>query len=161
MKPFKPMNVFLPIKKLTAIMVLCLFLVEVCAQATGNSKDGLIKRKKEYFKQHLALAAEEATLFWTVFDHYLEQEQSIHQICTKNLESQGILRVNGKIDERSLSDKQIVFFYDNKLSQKEKMLTLDKEFHQKIKNILSAQSLVNYYNVEKAFKNLVIKKAPK
>lgn len=116
--------------------------------------DDIIKIKKEYFKKHLTLSDNEDP-FWSMFDHYLQEERRIHQQCKMNQEEYGIKREEGKIDFASLDEEQILFYFENKLEMRSSMLELDRNFHEKLKSVLSPKTILQYYKVEKDFKNYV------
>ena len=124
-----------------------------CNQA--KQSEVILNQKKAYFKKHLALTEREAVLFWPLFDQFLEEEKDIHQNCKQNIEKEGIKRENGKINFDQLNHDQIIFYYDNKLKTKTQLLALELKYYEKWKDILTAQNLVQYYKIEKEFKNSI------
>lgn len=135
--------------------------VEYQVQTNHNGKsdpkkaDAIITLKKEYFKKNLQLTNEEASQFWPLFEKYLEEEKMIHQQCKSNQESKSIKRENGKINFEGMSSEQVVFYYENRLTTKQTLAEAEKRFFDRIKIVLGPQAIVQYYQLEKNFKNEV------
>lgn len=119
----------------------------------------IIKLKREFFKKNLVLSDREMEAFWPLFDRYLDEEQMIHQQFKTKREEHGIKRVNGDINFETLNDEQIILFFDSKYEMKGKLLDIDRSFYLNIKKILSPKTVVQYYKLEKSFKNEIVKKA--
>ena len=117
----------------------------------------VMKMKNEYFKTNMKLSEKESVDFWPLFERYLIDEETIHQQFQKNREEKGIKRENGAIDFDLLKDDEIIYYYDSRFEMKSKLLELDAKFYQSLKKILAPQTLVQYYKLEKSFKNYIVK----
>lgn len=117
----------------------------------------VMKMKKEYFKTNLKISDKDALSFWPLFDRYLTEEEAIHQQFKQKREDRGIKRENGVINFDLLNDEAIIFYYDSKFEMKDKLLELDSRFYQSLKNVLAPKTLVQYFKLEKSFKNYIVK----
>jgi hypothetical protein len=117
----------------------------------------VMKMKKEYFKANMKLSDKETVDFWPLFDRYLMDEESIHQQFKQTREEKGIKRENGVVNFDLLKDDEIIYYYDSKFEMRSKLLELDSKFYQSLKKVLAPKTLVQYYNLEKSFKNYIVK----
>ena len=157
-------------KKVTLMLVMSLLCsISVIAQNPAMTKGGdlqantkiprdkenVLKLKMEYFRNNFKVNEEKAEKFWTIFDEFLKTERKIHEETKKVLEEKGIKKEKGEIDFANLKDEQIYFYYDNQFKQKEKLAENEQKFYQQMKELLSAQEVVEFYRLEKEFKKEV------
>ena len=122
-------------------------------QETSGTKDAVFNIKVEYFKSHFIISEKEATLFWPLFDQYLVDEKAIHKNNKEALKEAGIERINGKIEIEDLTDKQVLVYYESIFKTRSLLLELEKQFYSKLTEILESQSIIQFYNLERVFRN--------
>ena len=130
---------------------------KIATQETVSTKNAVFDIKTEYFKSHFLISAQEATLFWPLFEQYLIDEKVIHKNSKDALKEAGIERVGGKIEIEKLKDEQILLYYESLFKTRAQLLALETQFHDKLKEILESQSIIQFYNLERVFRNDVSK----
>ena len=118
-------------------------------------REDVLKSKMDYFKSNFKISDEKAEKFWLFFGEYLKAERKIHEETKKILEEKEIKKERGQIDFTKLNDEQIYFYYENQFKQKERLTENEQKFYRQIKEILSSQEIVEFYKLEKEFKNEV------
>lgn len=112
----------------------------------------MMELKQSYFKENFKLSEKESEKFWAAYKDYQEKERAIHQKCKENMEKNGIVREQGKIDFEKLNDEQLLFYYDSKLETERMLLQNREKFHKTLKEILPPKKIAEYYQLEKNFK---------
>ncbi len=125
--------------------ILVLFLIStstfVFAQPGGNKphadkkekqaekRENIEAQRVAFITQELNLTPEEAQKFWPVYNQYTEKLQE-----SRKKRRQEMKESKENIDE--LSDKEVEKLVDEEISERQKELDLQKEYHAKFKAVL-------------------------
>ena len=122
-------------------------------QETASTKDAVFNIKADYFKSHFIISEKESTPFWPLFDQYLIDEKAIHKNNKEELKKAGIERNKGKIEIENLTDEQVLVYYESIFKTRSLLLKLETQFYNKLTAILESQSIIQFYNLERVFRN--------
>ena len=129
----------------------------IAGKEVVSPKESIFNIKTEYFKSHFLISAQEAAIFWPLFEQYLSDEKIIHKTNKDALKEAGIERIEGKIEVEKLNDAQVLLYYESIFKTREKLLVLETQFYDKLKKVLEPQSIIQFYNLERVFRNDVSK----
>ena len=141
--------------------MILVFLVAACVQAYAQPTppvpptpptpppDGPRKEKVEsmriaFLTQKLDLTPEEAQKFWPVYNEFHKKREDLHKKRRDEMKS-----AKGNID--SLSDKQVEALVDEEMTNRQKGLELEKEYHSKFKSVLPIKKVAKLYRAEEMF----------
>ncbi|MEA1885928.1 MAG: hypothetical protein U9N72_01785 [Bacteroidota bacterium] len=134
-------------KKYYLILVFSLCIGAIYAQ--GNRREVIDAQKVAFFTRHLDLSAEEAKMFWPVYDEYTEKRDKI--VEQKNTITRDVAR-----NFRNISEKELEEAGDKLISLNLREAELKAEYHEKFKEVLSPSKVVRLYNAENSFKNYLL-----
>jgi hypothetical protein len=118
----------------------------------GKSTDEIKAQKVAFITSQLALTADEAQVFWPIYNEYAEKREAIHK------EMFGPDEPKGKPDPDAMTEKEAEQFLDQMSKNQQKMADLEKEYLVKFKKVLSAKKIVKLHMVENDFKRMLLKK---
>jgi hypothetical protein len=133
----------------------------VFAQGPGEFPQDLSKEKREkikaykigYLTEKLSLTPEEAARFWPVYNEFQEKKQELWS------EVLGGKKADDKVE--GLSDEEVEVLVDDQMRLKEKMLSLERNFHVKVKEMLPIKKVYLLGKAERGFKREIIKRIRK
>jgi len=108
--------------------------------------------KKNFIERNLVLSDNERDTFWDIYNPYLKEESEIFQASKALLLKNNIERSKGSVDYTKLTDKQLYLFLEDRINTKEKLVLLEKNLYEQLKNVLSAKTLYQFYQIESRFK---------
>ena len=108
--------------------------------------------KKNFVERNLILSDNERDTFWDIYNQYLKEESEIFQASKVLLQKNNIERSKGRVDYTKLTDKQLYIFMEDRINTKEKLVLLEKNLYKQLKNVLSAKTLYQFYQIEGRFK---------
>ena len=108
--------------------------------------------KKNFIERNLVLSDNERDAFWNIYNPYLKEESEVFQASKVLLQKNNIERSKGRVDYTKLTDKQLYIFLEDRINTKEKLVRLEKKLYEQLKNVLSAKTLYQFYQIEARFK---------
>jgi len=108
--------------------------------------------KKNFIERNLVLSDNERDAFWNIYNPYLKEESEVFQASKVLLQKNNIERSKGRVDYTKLTDKQLYIFLEDRINTKEKLVRLEKKLYEQLKNVLSAKTLYQFYQIEGRFK---------
>lgn len=117
------------------------------AQRTGDRNNEIEAYKIAFLTQKLDLSAEEAKLFWPIYNEW-QKEQA--QLRKERAEKMISFRKITEIEE--LSDSEIQGLIVNDFNFKQRELNLEKKYYYKLKSSLPIKIIGKYYRAQEAFK---------
>ncbi len=146
-------------KRIFIIAALLTFGVVAAFAQEKLDANKMIQNRVSYMKGALKLSAAESKAFWPAYEQFLRNEIKLHETYRKNIEKKGI-KANcpncPNCDENKsceeLTDEQITYLFDQKFELRKSLLTLETTFYKKIKTILTAKNLQEFYKKDEKFK---------
>lgn len=121
----------------------------------------MIQDRVSFMKNNLKLTAAESKTFWNAYEQYVRSEVKCFETYRSNLEKKGIKKgcpdCDGKSACDNLTDEQITYMFDQKFELRKNILNLETNFHKRIKGILSAKHLQEFYKNEEKYKRSLVK----
>ena len=131
-------------KKTVFIFIMIIFpVVRVTAQNPNMEK--LNSYKIGFFTKKLNLTSAEAEKFWPVYNEYQKQKNQIQQ-------GKIALIRNFNQNESTLSQNQLTEIGDKLVSSIEEESNLAVSFHKKLKEVLSPEKVIRFYQAENQYK---------
>ncbi len=120
----------------------------VSAQNPGAGKNNEIEAYKvAYLTQKLDLSAEEARIFWPIYNDWQKEQNALRQ------ERQQKMISFRKITEiEDLSDAEIQNLITNELGFKQRELNLERKYYSQLKVSLPIKIIGKYYRAQETFK---------
>ena len=135
-------------KNLTIIAFLFAFPFLAMSQKPDDKKREEIESYKiTYLTQKLELSAEEAKIFWPIYNDYQKEQSQLRKERGQKMIS---FRKMPEIDE--LSDSEVQTLIVNDFSFKQRELNLDKKYYAKLKASLPIKVIGKYYRAQETFK---------
>lgn len=148
-------------KKLVFVSVMALSTLLTYAQhrpAKGGSgadhqlpKEKVEAMKIAFLTKELDLTPEEAQAFWPVYNEYDRKLTELRKGLKHDIRER-----MQELDK--LNDKELEAFVDEHISFRQRELELDKEFHQKLKNVLPIKKVALFYAAEMKFKKELLRR---
>lgn len=102
-----------------------------------------------YFTERMALTAEEARVFWPVYDAYQAEEQALkEEVMT--------FRRRMRMGMNAMSDKELDAALTRFLEFKQKEVDLAVRYKEKFKAVLPIRKVVAYYQAEQEFNRTLL-----
>jgi hypothetical protein len=145
--------------KINIITAILLFffsfnIVEGIAQKKETSvsqKEKIELYKIAFFTRQMQLSPQEATVFWPLYNQYMESMNVQKMNRRKSLQDTREL-----LDQ--MSDEEVNKLIDNRLLQAETALKERKEFVTALRKVLPAKKVAQYFKAEEQFKKKLMEK---
>ena len=108
---------------------------------TKDAYEKMKAHKIAYITQKLNLTSEEAQVFWPVHN---ELENKLHELREAN-------RPDKKKDPEAMTDAEVEEMVMQRFEFKQKELNLEKEYHEKYKQVLPTKKVAALYKAEQSF----------
>lgn len=116
-------------------------------QAQGDGSGRVRQMRINFITQKLQLPAQQNSHFWEVYTHYMDERSA--------LRNNYITQFKGS--KKELSNYEANRLLDDNIEYKEKDLQLSKKYKEELLKVISAQQLVDLYQAERDFKQMLIK----
>ncbi|MNE35487.1 hypothetical protein D3C80_1292480 [compost metagenome] len=123
------------------------------AQRGGERNNEIESYRIAYLTQKLDLTAEEAQVFWPIYNDWQNEQKALRKERAQKMIS---FRKITEIEE--LSDTEIQALITNDFSFKQRDLNLDKKYYYKLKSSLPIKIVGKYYRAQEAFKRELLAK---
>ncbi|QNK62095.1 hypothetical protein H7F33_16300 [Pedobacter sp. PAMC26386] len=140
-------------KNLLAIAFLLCLPFLVSAQKHAGRSNEIEAYKNTYLKEKLDLSAEEAKIFWPIYNSMQTEQSDLRQERRKNMIS---FRKSTEIE--NLSDTEVESLINNELNFKQKDLNIERKYYNKLKSSLPIKTVGKYYRAEQTFKRELLSK---
>jgi hypothetical protein len=137
------------------LIIVMLFLLPTIsmAQRGGERNNEIESYRIAYLTQKLDLTAEEAKVFWPIYNDWQNEQRALRKERAQKMIS---FRKITEIEE--LSDTEIQALITNDFSFKQRDLNLDKKYYYKLKSSLPIKIVGKYYRAQEAFKRELLAK---
>ena len=141
-------------KYLIIIALLLTFPFVSSAQRNGGDRFQEIEAfKVTYLTGKLELSADEAKIFWPIYNSWQSEQQVLRKERMQKMIS---FRKIAEIEELSDSEVQTLILNDFNIKQRE--LNLDKKYYYKLKSSLPIKIVGKFYRAQEAFKKEILAK---
>jgi hypothetical protein len=137
-----------------SIVIISLFHIVGLAQSRDQSvsqKEKIESFKIAFFTRQMQLTPQEATVFWPLYNQYMES------IDIQKSNRRKSLQVTKELLD-SMSDDEVNKLIDNRLLQAETALIERKEFVTSLRKVLPAKKVAQYFKAEEQFKKKLMEK---
>ncbi len=140
-------------KKIVGLLFVFL-LASVGSQAQKDNKKERIEKLKSqkvaFLTDHIGLSSDDAQKFWPVYNHFSEKMDAL-----KNSMRENIHYLHENLEKLSVEEKEQAI--DKHVNFEVKEAQLEKDFHEKIKKVLSINQVIKYYEAEHEFKKKLLR----
>lgn len=133
------------------VILLSLITYSVNLVAQQDRRDKIESLKIAFITNKLDLTPKEAQVFWPVYNEYTDKLEAMR----KERRNQ-YLNVKDKLD--SMSDKDVEALVDGEMVFRQNELDLQKEYHQKLKQVLPIKKVAKLYVAEESFKRELLRR---
>jgi len=151
---WRPTFNFKTMKHLFGIAILFFLSLSVNAQQRQGDRGAEIEAYKVGFlTQKLDLSAEEAKVFWPIYNAWQNEQTDLRKERMQKMIS---FRKINEIEE--LSDTEIQALIVNDFSFKQRELNLEKKYYYRLKSSLPIKIVGKFYRAQEAFKKELLNK---
>jgi glycerol-3-phosphate dehydrogenase len=129
--------------------IVFLFFIFQMAQAQSGKKESLEQEKIAFFTRNMGLTADEAKVFWPVYN---EMEKELHAVH----EQERKLTDGKKLEE--LTEEELNTIMDERIALKQKEVDLEKKYQVKFKEILPLKKVAKIYTTQEKWKKHLLDK---
>lgn len=145
-----------PVKKFLLFLPVILFCYSAAAQQGQRRMQdermrAIESRRIAYFTDRMDLTPSEATVFWPIYNEYLGKVEELNH---KQRQWSRDLAAKTR-----LSDAEAAEFAEREVWRFEEAARLRRTYHEKLKEVLPAQKLVQLYEAEKSFNRLLFRES--
>lgn len=141
-------------KRILVCLMLSAFFASALLAQGGNRREQREQKKQQmqemkiaFIKERVKLSAEEEKAFWPLYTEYVSQKQGLRENLRK---SKREVKRGKSVDYESLNDLAVKAELDE--------AALLSSFYNKIKKILPAEKIFQFYEAEKDFKKELLDK---
>ena len=112
-------------------------------------RERLESLKVGFLTERLNLSAEEAKVFWPVYNKYQDELEQLRKSRRENL-------MNAKLNFDEMSDSEVEKTIDNELMYRQGELDVLKKYNPQFKKVLPVKKVAKLYKAEEDFKRKLI-----
>lgn len=130
-------------------LALSLILLSTIAFAQGDrfNSEKIEAAKVAFFTQKLDLSADQAKVFWPIYNDYQREQDALRKAHFQKIIS---FRKVKEIDE--MTDAEVQAFIYNDFDFKQRDLNIEKKYYNKLKASLPIKTVGKFYRAQEAFK---------
>lgn len=144
--------------RLIISLLIIVFLGGISGEAFAQRKPVRKQIRERIEARHVAfitekvnLSPEEAAAFWPVYREFAAKRKEVLKqiVIGKSKDPEAL---------ETMSDKELLELADAEILKEQRMLDLRKEYHAKFKTILPPLKLMKFYEADKQFKKMLLKR---
>ena len=121
-------------------------------KSTTDQKDQIDAQRIGFITNELNLSAEEAQVFWPVYNKYRSELNALRKSRATEL-------MTARINFDNYSEEQINKLIDNEMTFRQRELDLTRKYNEEFKKVLPVKKVALLYRAEQQFKINLIKDA--
>lgn len=132
------------LKRFSVLMVLTILASAVYAQGQDERMrrfEEMKAKRAAFFTERIGLTSKEAERFWPVYNSLQSEKEKLNERTSK-------LFQNTKVNNHGVKVPDFAKISDEMIDIRVKEATLEKEYHEKFKKILSPEKMLRYYQTE-------------
>lgn len=137
------------------LIIAFLFTLPIMVSAQGNvdRRNEIETYKIAYLTQKLDLSAEEAKIFWPIYNDWQREQDELRKERSQKMIS---FRKISEIEE--LSDSEVQALITNDFNMRQRELNLDRRYYAKLRENLPIKIVGKFYRAQEAFKKELLSK---
>jgi len=135
-------------KRLTMISIMLLTFLSSFAQSR-KAMDKIESARIALITERLELTPEQAEKFWPLYREYNVQRRQLRQEFRETRQG---------ADMKNLTDEQSKELVQQAMELKQKELNLEKQYAERMTNVISAQQMLRLRNAEKDFQQMLLRR---
>jgi len=120
-------------------------------QKPDKPREVIQAHKIAFITDRLDLTPDEAQRFWPVYNEYQDKREMVQKEMFRDFDIRDM-------DIDALTDEQATEVADNQIIKSQKLLDVQKEYHIRFKEVLSAKKVLKLYKAEKEFQHELLRK---
>lgn len=133
------------------ILLIAVVLSSLTGFAQGDGSGRVRNMRVAYITEKLNLPPEQNARFWGVYNRYLDERAALRRTYRDQF-------AKGQNHGGGFDNYEANRFIDENIEYKERDLELSKKYKSELLKVISAQQLVDLYQAEREFKQLLIQK---
>lgn len=132
--------------------ILILFIISMFQEGFSQGNDAREKieaARIALITERLGLTPEEAQKFWPVYNEYDQQRRGL---------SRELQNARNQVDLDNMNEEQSKNLMNKALDIKERQVQLEKQYAQRLTNIISAQQLLMLKKAENDFRKMILRR---
>lgn len=141
--------------KMKHLIIAMLFFIPTItmAQRGGERNNEIESYRIAYLTQKLELTAEEAKIFWPIYNDWQKEQSTL-----RKERSQKMISFRKITEIEKLSDTEVQTLIMNDFNFKQRDLNLDKKYYYKLRSSLPIKIVGKFYRAQEAFKRELLAK---
>ncbi len=135
-------------KRLTMISIMLLVFMSAFAQ-DRKAMDKIESARIALITERLELTPEQAEKFWPLYREYNVQRRELRQEFRETRRG---------VDMKNLTDEQSKELVQQAMELKQQELNLEKQYAERMTNVISAQQMLRLRNAEKDFQQMLLRR---
>ena len=130
---------------MTIVLAICVIAKAQPGPGGGDKKEKIEAIKIGYLTKQLELTADEAKVFWPIYNQYDAEMEVIRKGRLTEL-------MNAKINFESMSDADVSKTIDNEFNSQQQELNIKKKYNEEFKKVLPVKKVAKFWVAEQKFK---------
>jgi hypothetical protein len=132
------------------ILILFIFLLFQKGYGQGNdARERIEAARIALITERLGLTPEQAEKFWPVYNEYDQKRRDL---------SRDLQRARNQVDIPNMTEEQSKNLMNMSLDIKERQIQLEKQYGQRLTNVISAQQLLSLKKAEDDFRRMILRR---
>jgi len=149
-RPFN-LALFTGIRNIGVFCILLVLSVTASAQGTGMDREKMDAFKVSFFTQKLGLSADEAKIFWPIYNDY---QRELSELRKAHMAKMISYRKVTEIDDMSDTEIQSLIYNDFAFRQRD--LNIERKYYDKLRASLPIKIIGKFYRAQEAFKREIL-----
>jgi hypothetical protein len=132
--------------------ILILFIFLLCKEAFGQGNDAREKieaARIALITERLGLTPEQAEKFWPIYNEYGQKRRDL---------SRDLQRARNQVDINNMTEEQSQNLMNMSLDIRERQVQLEKQYAQRLTNVISSQQLLSLKKAEDDFRRMILRR---
>lgn len=132
--------------------ILILFIFLLCEKGFGQANAGREKieaARIALITERLGLTPEQAEKFWPVYNEYVQKRRGL---------ARDLQQARNQVDINNMTEEQSQNLMKQSLDIRERQVQLEKQYAQRLTNVISAQQLLSLKKAEDDFRRMILRR---
>lgn len=132
------------------ILILLIFLLWQEAFGQGNdAREKIEAARIALITERLGLSPEQAEKFWPIYNEYDQKRRDL---------SRDLQRARNQVDINNMTEEQSQNLMNMSLDIRERQVQLEKQYAQRLTNVITAQQLLSLKKAEDDFRRMILRR---
>jgi hypothetical protein len=132
--------------------ILILFIFLLCERGFGQANEGrerIEAARIALITERLGLTPEQAEKFWPVYNEYVQKRRGL---------ARDLQQARDQVDINNMTEEQSQNLMKHSLDIRERQVQLEKQYAQRLTNVISAQQLLSLKKAEDDFRRMILRR---